>query len=98
MIICNPLPKSGRGNKDIRESVPLMVATTGVSSDRHRPAVTSMRPLSARPISMAMRVMRLSVMLYTKLPSPSEPTAPAGTVSASGRLFISSETSAHMPG
>ena len=33
-------------------------------------------------------------MVYAKLPSPSEPTAPVDTVSASGRRFISSETSA----
>ena len=59
-----------------------MVATTGVSSVT--PAVTSIRPLSVRPVLMASRVMRLSVMVSTKLPSPSEPTAAAGTVSASG--------------
>src|SRR5215467_13313254 len=39
-----------------------MVATTGVCSDR--PAVTSMRPLSARPILMARRVMRSSVAAW----------------------------------
>src|SRR5215471_8626606 len=40
----------------------------------------------------------VSDVVSTKLPSPSEPTAVAGTVSASGRRFISRETSAYMPG
>src|SRR5258708_30652921 len=75
---------------------PLKVVTSGVSFDR--PPVTSVRPLSVRPMLMARRVMRLSAMVYTKLPTPSEPTAAAGTVSASGRRFISNETSAYMPG
>jgi hypothetical protein len=39
--------------------------------------VTSVRPLSVRPVFMARRVIRLSVMVYTKLPSASEPTAAA---------------------
>src|SRR5438445_12121940 len=75
---------------------PLKVVTTGVSFDR--PPVTSVRPLSVRPVLIGRRVMRLSVMVYTKLPTPSEPTAAAGTVSASVRRLISSETSAYMPG
>jgi hypothetical protein len=50
---------------------PLVLATTGVSSDR--PAVTSMRPLSVIPVLMASRVIRLSVVVYTKLPSRSLP-------------------------
>src|SRR5258708_25264011 len=55
----------------------LKVITTGVSFDR--PPVTSVRSLSVRPMLMARRVMRLSVMVYTKLPTPSEPTAAAGS-------------------
>jgi hypothetical protein len=39
----------------------LMVATTGVFPDS--PAVTSLRPLSVRPLLMASRVMRLSVIV-----------------------------------
>src|SRR6266403_6163692 len=75
---------------------PLKVVTTGVSFDR--PPVTSVRPLSVRPMLMARREMRLSVMVYTKLPTLSEPTAAAGTVSASGCRFISCESAAYMPG
>src|ERR1700751_5583674 len=75
---------------------PLKVVTTGVSFDS--PPVTSVRPLSVVPMLMARREMRLPVTVYTKLPTLSEPTAVAGTVSASGRRFISSETSAYMPG
>src|SRR5260370_37287665 len=57
---------------------PLKVVTTGVSFDR--PPVTSVRPLSVRPMLMARREMRLSVMVYTKLPTPSEPTDAAAAM------------------
>src|SRR5260221_12975090 len=76
--------------------VPLKVVTTGVSFDR--PPVTSVRPLSVRPMLMERRVMRLSATVYTKLPTPSDPMAAAGTVSASGCRFVSNTTSAYMPG
>ena|SRR5215472_14306332 len=62
-----------------------MAATTGASSER--PEVTSMRPLSMRPVLTARRVTRLSVIVSTKLPSPSDPTAVVGKVSASGCRF-----------
>src|SRR5260221_843941 len=91
-----PWPTAGSRTAVPAGGAPLKVVTTGVSFDR--PPVTSVRPLSVRPMLMSRREMRLSVTVYTKLPTLSEPTAAAGTGNATQRPGLSSQTSADMPG